>query len=57
MALVNLFDYSSAVRGYHYYRDYWQPQPEQKLVCSHEKNNPYDFFAIKVVFAKSLEWY
>ena len=57
MALVNLFGYSSAVRGYHSYRDYWQPQPEQKLVCSHEKNNPYDFFAIKVVVAKSLEWY
>ena len=48
-----MFDYSSAVRGYHYYRRYWQPQPEQRLVCSHEKNNPYDFFAIKVTVPES----
>lgn len=53
MTIVNLFDYSSAVRGYHYYRRYWQPQPEQRLVCSHEKNNPYDFFAIKVTVPES----
>ena len=53
MTIVNLFDYSSAVRGYHYYRRYWQPQPEQRLVCSHEKNNPYDFFVIKVTVLES----
>ena len=53
MAFVNLFDYSSAVRGYHYYCSYWQPQPEQKLVFSHGKNNPYDFLAIKVAVAES----
>ena len=53
MTIVNLFDYSSAVPGYHYYRRYWQPQPEQRLVCSHENNNPYDFFAIKVTVPES----
>ena len=53
MAFVNLFDYSSAVRGYRYYCNYWQPQPEQNLVFSHEKNNPYNFFAIKVARAES----
>ena len=53
MTIVNLFDYSSAVRGYHSYRRYWQPQPEQRLVCSHEKNNPYDFFAIKAAVPES----
>ena len=52
MTIVNLFDYSSAVRGYHYYRNRWQPQPEQRLICSHEKNNPYDFFEIKVAVAE-----
>ena len=53
MAFVNWFDYSSAVRGYHNYRSCWQPPPELKLVCSHDKNNPYDFFPSKVVVAES----
>ena len=53
MGFVNLSDYSSAVRGYHYYRNNWQPQPEKKLVCSPKNNNPYDFFPIKVAVAKS----
>ena len=53
MTIVNLFDYSSAVPGYHYYRRYWQSQPEQRFACSHEKNNPYDFFAIKVTAPES----
>jgi len=55
MTTVNLFEYSSAVRGYHYYRRYWQPQPAQRLDCSHEKNNSYDFFAIKVTVTESGE--
>ena len=52
MAFVNLFDYSSPVRCCPYNCNYWQPQPEQKLVYSHEKNNPYNFFAIKVAVAE-----
>ena len=48
MAYVKLFEYSSAVRGYHYYLQYWKPQAQQELECFHEKDNPYDFFAIKV---------
>ena len=47
MAYAKLFEYSSAVCGYHYYRKYWQPQAHQKLECVHEKDKPYDFFAIK----------
>ena len=43
-----LFEHASAVRGFHYFRRYWQPKPNQVLDCSHEKDNPYDFFAIKV---------
>ena len=53
MTFVNLFDYSLAVRGYHYYHNYRQPQTEQKWVCLREKNNSYDFFAIKVSVAES----
>lgn len=42
------FRYSSDVHEYRYYRKYWQPQAHPKLVCVHEKDNPYyDFFAIK----------
>ena len=40
------------MHGYHYYCNYWQPQPEQKLVYFREKNNPYNFFAIKVTVAE-----
>ena len=43
-----LFEHSSAVRGYHYFRKCWQPTPNQVLECFHERDNPYDFFAIKV---------
>ena len=31
-----------------YYRNYWQPQPEEKLVCSHEKNNPHYLYILKI---------
>ena len=34
--------------GYHYYKSLWDPIPNQKLKCSHEENNPFDMFAIKV---------
>ena len=47
MAYAKLSEYSSTVRGYHYYRKYWQPQAYQKLECVHEKENPYNFFVIK----------
>ena len=48
MASVKLFEYESTVRGYHYYRKYLQPQIQQKLVHSYEKDNPYDILALKV---------
>ena len=43
-----MFEHSSAVRGYHYYRKYWQPTTNQTLECFHERDNLFDFFAIKV---------
>ena len=47
--MSKLFKYASAVRGYHYYRQYWQPEESQTLDCAHEKDNPFDIFAIKVM--------
>ena len=35
------------VRGFHYYRKYWQPQLDDELYCQHELDNLFDFFAIK----------
>ena len=40
--------FSAAVRGFHYYRKSWLPEPEQTLNCFHEKGNIFDRFAIKV---------
>ena len=44
-----IFEFTAAVRGYHYYREFWNPVPNQKLSCAHEENNPFDMFAIKVL--------
>ena len=43
-----IFEFPSAIRGFHYYRKYWQPKLEDELYCRHEEDNPFDFFAIKI---------
>ena len=43
-----LFEFIAAVRGYHYYQHFWKPQPNQKLSCAHEENNPFGLFAMKI---------
>ena len=48
MAYSNVFEFSAAVRGYHYYKNFCQPQKEQLLECFHETGNLFDRFAIKV---------
>ena len=48
MSCIKTFQFSSAVRGFHCYRSFWIPQPEQVLNCSHEIANTFDRFAIKV---------
>ena len=45
---MKIFEFSSAVRGFHYYRKFWNPQHDQLLECFHENQNPFDRFAIKV---------
>ena len=48
MAYVKIFEFTAAVRGYHYYKKCWKPEPQQVLNCYHEKNNAFDRFAIMV---------
>ena len=33
--------------GFHHYRHHWHLEPDQILNCYHERNNPFDRFAIK----------
>jgi len=40
---------SSAVRGFHVYKDIWKPSIGDKLACEREFDNCFDKFAIKVV--------
>ena len=48
MSCEKIFEYTAAVRGYHYYRRFGVPKRSQKLFCYHEPDNPFDEFAIKV---------
>ena len=47
------WSFDAAVRGYHYYRKYWQPYLSQKLDCYHEPENAFDQFAIKMCIAEN----
>ena len=42
------FQFSAAVRGFHYYRKSWLPGAAQTLNCFHEEGNTFERFAIKV---------
>jgi len=39
---------SSAVRGFHVYKDIWKPSIGDKIACEREFDNCFDKFAIKV---------
>ena len=43
-----VYEFKSAVRGYHFYRKDWKPVCNQLLFCSYEVGNLFDPFAIKV---------
>ncbi len=43
------FCFSSAVRGYHVYKDVWRPSIGEKLVATREFNNRMDKYAVQVV--------
>ena len=44
-----VYCYTAAVRGYHYYKQFWKLVENEELHCYHEKYNLYDKFAIKTV--------
>lgn len=48
MAYNKTFEFTAAVRGFHYYKSYWKPEENQSLYCFYENNNVFDRFAIKV---------
>ena len=41
--------FTAAVRGYHYYRRFWRPKENKKLICLHEPGNTFDRFAINTM--------
>ena len=45
--MENVYSFTAAVGGFHYYRKFWKPKENEKLDCSHEEHNPFDWFAIK----------
>ena len=40
-------EYPAAVRGFHVYRRFWQPEENQVMLCSNEFGNIHNMFAIK----------
>ena len=46
MAYNKIFEFTSAMRGFRHYRHHWYLEPDQ-LLNYHERNNPFDCFAIK----------
>ena len=48
MSYDKVIEFTVAVRGYHYYRRFWKPEPSQKLNCFFEEDNLFDPFAINV---------
>ena len=46
---METFEFVSAVRGYHNYKDIWEPSVGEKLIAHREFGNQFDKFAIKVL--------
>ena len=46
---MEMFAFTSAVRGYRVYQDLWKPSIGEKLVAKRDFNNPMDKHAVKVV--------
>ena len=47
MASEMVLEFFSAIRGYHYCRNTWNPEESEVLHCSHELENAFGLFAIK----------
>ena len=48
MVYNKTLEFTAAVRGYYYYKTYWNPHQNQILNCYFENDNAFDRFAIKV---------
>ena len=48
MSKFSVKSFNAAARRYHVYRSCWTPQENELLNCFHERNNPFDMFAIQV---------
>ena len=51
MAAINTDEYlmlSSAVRGFHIYKEHWSPAIDDTFVCWHEPHNSHDIYATGV---------
>ena len=44
-----VYSYTAAMRGYHYYKQFWNPVENEELPCGREKFNLCDKYAIKVI--------
>ena len=55
MNLERSKEFVCAIRGYHYYRRYWTPIINENLNCLHDRENPFDVFAIKTCQSQSFE--
>ena len=47
-----MYSFDAAIRGYNYYRKYRQPEVNQKLYLSHERDNAFDVFSVKACDAE-----
>ena len=45
------FEFTAAIRGYHVYQKFWQPELNETLICIHERGNEFDAFSVKTVRA------
>ena len=47
MSFERVLSVQAAVRGFHVYKNVWEPKESETLVCSHERENVHDPFVIK----------
>ena len=47
MAFNKVFEFTAAVRGFHYFKSIWQPMENEVLDRLFENGNVYDMFAVK----------
>ena len=46
MEYVKTFEFTAAICGHHYYKNFWKPESHQVSNCYHKENNAFDRFAI-----------